>query len=270
MSDLDILVKKKDLTIAKKIMSHLDYISETEGVLGGRTGEEHHHVPVYIHTEKNIVVEIHWNISENSFGIDMEPWWERASPVQLNACIAHVPSPEDMIIHLCIHLYNHGYENNILLRSLCDINETLRMYKDEIKWDLLQDIINEHGIRKQVISILYLMREFYDFDGESLGWIEHYDFDFDFLTILKKRVFLTKDNLYAEISPKLLKFMKVSTFTQKTKLLFQKIFPSRDVISKTYSIPTNQKKIYLYHVFHPVLLLAKHSKYIYSVYRMKN
>jgi hypothetical protein len=268
MSDLDILVKQEDVVHIEEIMSSLNYVSVV-GQQEEKWDEKHFHLPQYKHRENNTVVEIHRNITEKSIFLDTDQWWKRARPVTIDGCDAYIPSPEDMLIHLCIHLYNHGYVNNIMLRGLCDINETIVHYKDEVNWNLLRNIINKHGIHKQVNSIFYLVREIYDYNDESLQWIEQYDLDFNFLTILKKRLLVIEDDVYTELSPNLLKFLKVSTFTQKTKMLFQKIFPSRDVISKTYSLPSIRKKIYLYHVLHPFLMLVKHGKFIFSVYRIK-
>lgn len=270
MSDLDILVKQEDLDKTKEIMLRLDYISEKDRQEEPNKTKEHHHIPVYKHREKNIVVEIHWNISESSLGIEMKPWWKRAQPVKLNACDVLIPSPEDMIIHLCIHLYNHGYDNRIFLRNLCDINETLRNHREDINWNLLRNLTEEYSIHKQVYSVLSLIRKLYDFDDVSHGWISQYNIDINFLAILNKRIFISQDSLYGELSPNLLKFLKISTMAQRMKMLFQKGFPSRDVISKTYSITTDQKKIYFYQVFHPFFLLLKHGKFIFSVYRIKN
>ena len=67
-----------------------------------------------------------------------------------------VPSPADMLLHLCIHLYNHTYENGFVLIGLCDISGTVRHYNAEIDRKLLEDEIKKYGMEKQVYSVLYL------------------------------------------------------------------------------------------------------------------
>ena len=59
-----------------------------------------------------------------------------------------VPSPADMLLHLCIHLYNHGYEKGFVLRGLCDISGTVRHYNAEIDRKLLEDEIKKYGMEK--------------------------------------------------------------------------------------------------------------------------
>jgi hypothetical protein len=160
MVDVDLLVKDNELAIADRVMTDLGY-SPVQGLNPKQWYRENHfHLPPYHHVRKPVTVEIHWNVARNSSG-DIGKWWERAICKNIMGYPVMVPSPEDMLIHLSIHLFNHSYDSGFVLRSLCDIFETLRHYGNKIDWKLLQDETAERRIEKQVHSVLQLARKFY-------------------------------------------------------------------------------------------------------------
>jgi hypothetical protein len=267
MMDLDLLVRKDDLGIAQRIMTDLHYTAAAELKSEQWHRENHHHLPLYRHPQKPVVVEIHWHFTENSFGIDIKKWWERAREAKLRGCRVLVLSPEDMLVHLCIHLYNHGYENTFFLRGLCDIAETLRHYEAELDWKLLGDEIMKHGIERQVHSMLYLAREFYDLKERYLHLINLNQVDHRFLQILEKSLFADQGN--TSINPHLLKSMVFNTFLQKERYLLPQIFPSREEMAKRYPVSPSSKMIFFYYLLHPFHLMAKYGKSVVEIFRTR-
>jgi hypothetical protein len=267
MMDLDLLVRKDDLGIAQRIMTDLQYTAAAGLKSEQWHREKHFHLPRYRHPQKSVVVEIHWHFTENTFGIDINKWWERAREVNLMGCRVLVLSPEDMLVHLCIHLYNHGYENTFVLRGLCDIAEILRHYEAEIDWKLLGDELMKHGIEKQVHSMLYLAREFYDLKESSLPLISLNQADHRFLKILEKSLFADQGN--GSINPHLLKSMVFDTFLQKARYLLPQIFPSREEMAKRYPVSPSSKMIFFYYLLHPFHLMAKYGKSAVEILRTR-
>jgi hypothetical protein len=268
MSDLDILIKREDVVHMKEIMSNLDYVSVMDKQEDHRH-EKHFHLPQYKHREKNIVVEIHLNITEKSICISTEEWWHRAQSSVFFGSKAIIPSPEDMVIHLCLHLYNHGYRHNMLLRGLCDINETLRHYKNEIDTNLLQGMVNDLKIDKHVYSILYLIKTCYRENNDSLEWLKQYHFDLSFIAILRQRLFIGKEQ-HTSILSGLIKFFKLYSFSERMTFIRQLLFPSLHEMSRRYSVHTSSKKIYLYYLFRPFILLKKYRKNVAAIYRIED
>lgn len=267
MMDIDLLVQKADLAAAHRIMTDLNYNAKVEWESEQRHKQMHFHLPAYRHSEKPVVVEIHWHFTENSLGIDMQKWWGRARSENLMGCCIKVPAPEDMLIHLCIHLYNHGYANKFVLRGLCDIAETLQHYETEIDWKLLQNEIKNHGIEAQVHSMLYLAGKFYDRKSRLLRLISLNRVDHHFLGILEKNLFVEQGK--SPINPYLLKSLFYDDFLKKAKFLLPKIFPSRKEMFKRYPVSHFSKMVFFYYLLHPFHLVAKYGTHLAQIYKIK-
>ncbi|MEW6570516.1 MAG: nucleotidyltransferase family protein [Nitrospirota bacterium] len=272
MLDIDLLVKQEDLVRAKEIMSDINYVAERNVQPEAWYRKNHYHLPRYMHKEKPIVVEIHWHITRNFFSPDIEKWWGRARHIKLNGCNITVPSPEDIITHLCLHLYNHGYNSRMILREICDINETLNHYQEEINWALFHEEINKHGLQKPVYSILYLVEKFYGCTERPLQMHlpkpYHFDVKFKLVKILEKRM-LTEDDAFSDIPTEFVKSLVAGTFWGKMRLLWPTIFPPREVISKRYSIPSSSNMIFLCYLIRPFRLLTKYGKHLLTIFRIR-
>ncbi len=265
--DLDLLVKEEDLHFAKKIMSDLEYVSSR-----GKKSEEwnrknHFHLPPYIQTVKSIAVEIHWHITGDSFHINIDEWWEMAKVIRIDNCQVLIPSPEDMLIHLCLHLFNHGY-NIITLRGLCDIFETLRYYRKEINWQRFQDKVDKYKINKPVYTILYFIKRLERDDENSLSWLKPNSVNLKLLTLIEKRI-LGEDGVHSAIPTQLVQSIAVDKFSRKVRVLLNIIFPTREEMVKRYPVSCSSKKIYFYYIIRPFYLFFKYGKFILEILRLK-
>ena len=119
MGDLDLLVRPQDLEPARRILEAAGYrfVPEPEerfkpfdtqftGELGfrreiGRMG---------------VLIELHWEIVipewyRRTTAFDVGALWERAQPLELGGTRALQLSPEDTLIHLCVHLAAHAFHH---------------------------------------------------------------------------------------------------------------------------------------------------------------
>lgn len=263
MRDIDLLVKKEDLSYAKETMSDLGYVPKMHLLSEEWYKKNHYHLPTYMHREKSLMVEIHWDITKKPFDINIKKWFERAIYAEYNSCKVLMPSPEDIIIHLCLHLYNHGYHSQMFLRELCDISETINHYRDEIDWMLLQNEINDYGLHKPVYSILYLVKNLFgnveipsqaQFIGPSY-------IDLKLLKILWGRMFI-EDNIFSAMPGGLIKSLAVNRIGDKMRLLLPIIFPAREIMSKRHLTPSFSGKIYFYYLIRPFKLFTKYGKHL--------
>ncbi len=267
MVDIDLLVKQRDLTHVKKIMSDLRYVHTADSTSEKWYEENHHHLPLYIHPEKSVVVEVHRNISGHSFHINIEEWWERITLVRIGNFQVRIPSPEDMVMHLCIHLFNHGY-NEMTLRGICDIFETLKYYKKEIDWKLFQDEINKYKINKPVYTMLYLVKEFIGNNDDLLNWINPKFVDFKLLALIEKRI-LSEAVVNSAVPKQLVQSLALDNFWDKAKILFSVIFTTREKMAKRYAVSFSSKKIYFYYFIRPFYLLLKYGEILLEIFRLK-
>ena len=265
--DLDLLVKEENLAYAKKIMSDLEYVFTSGKMSEEWRKKKHFHLMPYIQPDKNIVVEIHWHITGDSFHINIDEWWEMAKVIKIDNCQALILSPEDMLIHLCLHLFNHGY-NNITLRGLCDIFGTLTYYRKEINWQRFQDKVDKYKISKPVYTILYFINKHEMDDDNSLRWVKPSLVNLKLLTLIEKRI-LGEHGVHSDIPKQLVQSMVLDKPSKKARILLKIIFPTREGMVKRYQISSSSKKIYFYYIFRPFYLLFKYGKFILEILRLK-
>jgi Uncharacterised nucleotidyltransferase len=265
--DLDLLVKEDDLPYAKKIMSDLEYFFTSGKMSEEWRKKKHFHLMPYIQPDKNIVVEIHWHITGDSFHINIDEWWEMAKVIKIDNCQALILSPEDMLIHLCLHLFNHGY-NKITLRGLCDIFGTLTYYRKEINWQRFQDKVDKYKISKPVYTILYFINKHDMDDDNSLRWVKPSLVNLKLLTLIEKRI-LGEHGVHSDIPKQLVQSMVLDKPSKKAIILLKKIFPTREGMVERYQISSSSKKIYFYYIFRPFYLFFKYGKFILEILRLK-
>ncbi len=255
MSDIDLLVRPECLDRVKEIMSDLAYVAES----GARAEEwykkNHFHLPPFIHKEKPIIVEIHWNVTVDSPGINVNEWWGRAREIKLGEASVLIPSPEDMVLHLCISIY-HGNYNKAALRGLCDIIHTIRYFSEKTDWKLFREAVGQSEIARPVYSILFLIRKYFDSSKQSLSWLDRVQVDLKFTAMVEKIIFNSDSDSYTVF----MQSLAADTKWKKTKIFFNAIFSSRDKMSERYLVQSDSAKVYLYYAYRPIELSVKYGR----------
>ena len=266
MLDIDLLVKQEDLSCVKGIMSDLDYSVNTEVRSEEWYIKKHgFHLAPFKHNRKSIAVEVHWNIAKKSYNIDINKWWKRAITTEIDNYTTLIPSAEDMLLHLCLHLYHQNYNVRIIKRGICDIYETLRYYKESIDWELFEQEIHSCKIVKPAHSILYVIKEFFETGDDSLVQINLDHIDLKFINLLKNKIL--KSSPFP--GPFIGLYATDHGLIDKARVLFDSVFPGREVMVARYSIPSTSKRIYFYYLIRPFALLLRYGRFLFGVFRTK-
>jgi len=135
MADIDILVEPSDLTEAAAALLENGYSS----AILARDAEawrlrhpNSHHLPAFakpLHPR----IEVHWTISAPSNPEAALNIWEESRSVCIAGVEARVLSPEDLLIHLCLHARLHRFGQG--LRPVCDMSAAIRRYQEELDWN---------------------------------------------------------------------------------------------------------------------------------------
>jgi hypothetical protein len=125
--DLDLLVTEAHLPRAKSLLLERGY--RVEYALSPR--QEAAYVRTIcqlpLRRDDGCVVELHTALAPRAFAfpLDAAQLWKRRVPVCLLGQIVAAPSPEDLLIILCMHGAKHRWNN---LGWICDVAELLRAY----------------------------------------------------------------------------------------------------------------------------------------------
>ena len=155
MSDVDLLVKEPDLSRVEKKLLAMGYTPDEKNT--AELAERCVHF-TYKLPREGLCMEIHWNIqlSNSPFNVDVDGLWKRTRPAMIAGVRVLALSPEDLLLHLCLHTAFRHLFGQSALRSLCDISETIRHYQDQIDWEQVRHRAHQWGIGNCLHLTLHL------------------------------------------------------------------------------------------------------------------
>jgi len=167
MCDTDLMVPRADLARAGGALldmggAHLKQHNQAAPAPGAKRediepgrGMKRHGLPVFI---RDLGVALHWTIVSPTepFRIDAAGLWDRARPATTADVEVLSLSPEDLLLHLCLHFcHEDGCKG---LRCLCDIAETIRHFGGRMDWPQVVDRARERGAPRYAGLSLHLAR----------------------------------------------------------------------------------------------------------------
>jgi len=161
MCDSDLMVPRQDLERAEAVLLNMGAVylkrpplTPEEG-FGQGCGKADHARPVAI---RDLAIEIHWTIAAPNGPVRTEvvDIWKRARPTRTAEVEVLSLSPEDLLLHLCLHLCYH--HNCVGLRSLCDIGESVHRFSGAMDWRQVTGSARAWGGARYVGLALHLAR----------------------------------------------------------------------------------------------------------------
>lgn len=233
MRDIDLLFHREDLARALSTLSMLGY---KRYLPPARNGIEKFQGEItYVKQgDPHIVIEPHWTLGPEypySRRIDAAGLWHRAKRVNLAGIDTRVLCPEDTLLHLCLHLFQHC--QSFWLIPACDITELTRHYQDSLDWDAFLNRVLEFELCLPVQYSLNITSELFhsripDFIFNELGLYNP--------NLLERRLFVLLANLNGPFGPgNLVKFLTIPGITQKLRYLYSIFFPSKEWLISYYS-----------------------------------
>ena len=172
MLDIDVLVPEERMAEATATLSALGYQPnldpEADGVLQAQRSRAavtpaHHDAPL-VSPEQLVAVELHRHIAVrgDEGSVSVAGFWERARKVPASG--HQVPSPEDLMIHVCFHFTRNRLGGTAHRRNtggaLAQIMDIQRLVTNEmIDWDLLTRTARDFGLGKRVYLGLFAASE---------------------------------------------------------------------------------------------------------------
>lgn len=263
MVDMDILVRKADMNVVAEAMKELGYTRNLEN-------PNHSYHVSYLDSSRTVNFEVHWNIcSETAHPSipDVEELWRASRTEKFKGNEIRVLSPEHLLLHICLHdasqhLFLCG------LRTFCDIDAIIRCYGDKIDWKVVVSRSRHWGITKSSYITLLLAREMMDANvpEKVLAALKPMDFRSQNTSWARKAIFapLSQDE---PVSDKMAEFWGSDRYKHKVAVLFENLFPPRDHMARTYSVPSDALHILLYYPWRLIKLWMRYGR---SLRRMWN
>lgn len=251
MSDIDILIKREDVSQVAATMAKMGYLPEME--MDPFYLENYHQVCFSRAGAKP--VEAHYRLGmKRYFEIPEDFWWEDLRERKHKGFTCKVLSAEKAVLFAGIHLFGHGYAP---LKFIAGMSEMLRAYKDDLNWHQLIDDSRKFRVYKALMLSLYLAATLLDapLPPEIAGLVRPRS--------LKERWIFKKikDNVF-ERDARFSSVVFLSTVLQYDllevgKRMIKWIFPPLEEVAYRYDIPAKSGLVYLYYVLNPILLILK-------------
>ena len=226
--DIDLLILKEDQPRATIKLSQLGYDLLFDYRLG--FSQRFGHQLCYV--KGDVTVDLHWHITGLPYSkyIAVDRFWKRVVPVSINGIDTLALSPEQLLIHLCLHASKHSY---CWLFLLTDISEVIRHYRDALDWRLILEESERYRIHFLMRSALRHVEQLFDspipaFVLERLDSYRPSSFE--------ARVFdvLASPNITESRKATIAEFLALPGVISKARYLYGKLFPSRDFILKMH------------------------------------
>jgi hypothetical protein len=265
MCDVDLLVMKTDLLRAAEILGSLGYRADRPFELEAEYAVTDHLPSFSRHADNRF--EIHWSLTRpaSPFSLDIDGLWERSQPVTIANTGVRALSPEDLLLHQCLHTaWRHRFAMG--LRALCDIAETLRSFGTEMDWKAVKEMARLWKAERCLFLSLLLARDMVGAEvpdgilkkpgGRSADAM---------MRSLAEELVMAGEMRVAGLSPNFARAWAGTGPSEKAAALLKSLFPSRSFLATMYPVDPASPRVFLYY---PVRLKDLLFRYGRSVWRL--
>ena len=145
-TDIDILIRREKLPQVIELLCGLGYLPYAPQLRPG--AEDFQGQVAYVRAEAfTIMIDTHWTLGHpypHSGRIEIEGLWQRAKKANIAGIDTLILSPEDSLLHSCLHLVRHCQGG--WLASSCDIAELIHHYEDRLDWEAFLSRVFEFNV----------------------------------------------------------------------------------------------------------------------------
>lgn len=104
---------------------------------------------------------MHCDLFTNGYGLYIEApkLWNTAKNVMIQGINTWILSPENFLLHLCLHLHTHFHAR---LVGYADLLAITSHFEKEMDWSHLVNIAKEYGVRSPIHYVLSQAKEMLD------------------------------------------------------------------------------------------------------------
>jgi len=261
LSDIDLLIQTEEIEKAANSLINSGFVDYNKIL-----HKNFHLKKDFAFVKNDVLLELHQHIHQCSqdINVNISDYWKRSKKTTVNGLDVFVLSDEDMIQHLCLHLFVHLRKGNFSLISFVDIAELLTNYYSNFNWNLFNEINIKYNCSKEAYTIIYLTNKYLNLElPEKILEISYKNTDPNlenrFIDVLHGNEIHT---VKSEVN-KLIYFNKTKGFTNKLKYFISELFPIKNFMINRYK-PKYKSLYFLYYPLRFVVILIKFFKNIIS------
>ncbi len=245
--DIDLLVRPQDLDRARKALREAGY-HEMPGLAEEDQQQGGYHFSL---SNQEFVVELHWNLVMRYFDAPPDFWWEGAMKSEYDGTEITILSPERYLLYGIFRLFTHGFRP---LRFLVLLSGLVEKYREQIRWNTLLSLAEDLRMMRVTLFTLKLLRDLLGVGvPQDLADKSVYGYD-----LLKKLVIL---GLFHEVKRTRARMSLFTTLLDRpqdtARVLLRRVFPNSAEIRLRYGLPAGSKKVFLYYLANPLLLILR-------------
>jgi hypothetical protein len=210
-------------------------------------------------------VELHWSVipPDSSIHIDLRGLWARAVPVTISGAPALSLSPEDLLLQLCLHFYQHEFY--LGLRHLYDIVETVVFYGANLDWEQVAARASQWNAGKPTYLALHLARELLNvpIPPEVLKTLLPGDFNHQIDALARKRILSPAST--PPVHTDLARLRGGQPLRVKARALLNALFPYPEYVARRYSLAPGSKVVYFYYLVRLKDLLVQYGAQLWRL-----
>jgi len=254
-SDIDLLIRDQDLLKAESDLQYLDYEKYTREFRQGYQREFEKYSAYLKRGRIAIHVDLHTRLFPFAHAQESElnGFWDRAVVTQIGGNICLVLSAEDTVLHLCAHIFKHGFQTRLLW--FYDIALMISKYGESLNWKLIEKNARTLGVYGIVGFVLDQVRHALDISlpQSAASWAQSYK-----LGGMEKLSSMNESS--GTIWYYFMKLRSIKGVKDRLRFVIGRTFPNRDYIMWRYSISNPRLTFfgYCYHLYrlHSMLLGA--------------
>lgn len=243
MNDVDVLARPADLMRIADTLAGLGYASP-QPICPNVTLATNHHLPPMV--KGGLTFEVHWNLTYpgESCTIDPACLWECAVPVRIAGREALALSPEDLLLHLCLHT-SHHHQFAFGLRPFCDIAATIAHFGSTLDWRSITEQADRRRWGRGVYLALRLARELAgaEVPDDILERLRPADTTEAILDAVRAQVFCDK-GIAVSITTSFAALLESRSVIEQIRIFWQRVFQPRAMLAASYGVPMDSARIY--------------------------
>jgi hypothetical protein len=252
MTDIDLLVRQQKLGEAETKLLGLGYTFDLSTQAASR--KAYHFV---FRKRSATSIEVHWHIKRptDPFSIDIDDLWERSQRIEIADVEALVFSPEDLLLHLCQHLWKHHLTGGI--RPLCDLAEAAKYHGEKIDWRKVHKTSSDWQMNSCSYLVLQLAKELLDapIPEPFLKEVKPANFDPAIMSWVKERLLCERENV--SVFSDLLQLLGKGQPLEARMLVVRRLL-SPKTVAMNYGYPSVPKMIWQCYPLHIKHLLGRY------------